>query len=1064
MLWRFTLIDRNNTGTVVEEPNGWDAIEIEVSRDKNTHGVFFDFQSNSFQFYGEAAQLLKDEHDLYGVDGDITLLIEQNCAGSYEELYRGKLLFTKYEYDCGDECFVTISMETTSDVMLLRNKWDQQVDLETTKGFDEVTDLPAYDGLPMELLLPSKGVFIQDDFRQDKDFTTSVRGVPINDASGSGPTTYNSEFGMIQIGFDNNVSAEIGNAGTEAQSTYGCTFTSVGDCGSINRFTLAGSSGGDTAIVAPLDISPYVNYAEGTLNYGAVDGVCDLNINIQGSLTTSDPLCGIQGLWWVLTVLPATNPGNHDSDYIYHAKTLLSSGGVGPITLSLNVSHHDPNFVLNKGDRIYCFYAMYHRRRNDSIAAGTPAFTMSFNQGNYFKLTNISHTPATISKVFMVNEALSRITEAITNDRIKVFSEYFGRTDSQPYSHAEDGCGSLESVTKGLLIRRQENMIPDKPFKINLSLKDMFAGLEPIHHVGFGVEDDTNRFGHKRLRIEHWKYFYKEDILMSCTLINNVKRKTIENEHYSTFQFGYDKWEAEQYNGLDEFLTKRKYRTTLNSVKNELTKISQFVASGYALEITRRKGNEDSKDWRYDNDTFIICLTREIKLHTVFDETNNTIKIFLNGNTYPTIPATFVISGTTSNNGTFTRSGVNDDVEPDGDTFILTFGLVETVVDEENYTTEIVNFLFYPRISVEQGNVINPVNIIDPATIYNYRISPIRNAMRWMDEILAIYKQINGNAKILFTDGDGNYYAEGEMASDLCKLEGGAIAENARINTDTFATPAEIMPILQPERISFKYPMSVKDFKAILANPYGKIHFESGCESGDAWIESIKYRPEQGDADFTLIPELIPIIACIPVAIAGTPDLPNAVEGLPYSYSFSLTGDNPFVLSNIIKPSWMSIAVSGINVIFSGIPDNTDTDIPVSFDFSNCDDANTVSFEGTFDVVAAPEGDIIMACNVSTQDPITFGVASTGIKFYGMGIIVITPGTVVITAHNDQVGSLSGYSIYGQQTITVIPGQTNIIFSVDYDGGGTHTIFEMFFSVTDLSGTRLCDGQFFSFE
>ena len=26
--------------------------------------------------------------------------------------------------------------------------------------------------------------------------------------------------------------------------------------------------------------------------------------------------------------------------------------------------------------------------------------------------------------------------------------------------------------------------------------------------------------------------------------------------------------------------------------------------------ITRRKGNADSKDWRFDNDTFIICLRR----------------------------------------------------------------------------------------------------------------------------------------------------------------------------------------------------------------------------------------------------------------------------------------------------------------------------------------------------------------------------------------------------------------------------------------------------------------------
>jgi hypothetical protein len=80
-----------------------------------------------------------------------------------------------------------------------------------------------------------------------------------------------------------------------------------------------------------------------------------------------------------------------------------------------------------------------------------------------------------------------------------------------------------------------------------VSLKDMWEGLEPIHHVGIGVEDDFYRPGFKLLRVEFWKYFYKTNIILRCENINKVEQEVAESEHYSTFKFGYEKWEAEEY-------------------------------------------------------------------------------------------------------------------------------------------------------------------------------------------------------------------------------------------------------------------------------------------------------------------------------------------------------------------------------------------------------------------------------------------------------------------------------------------------------------------------------------
>ena len=858
MKWRFTLIDRNNVATVVEEPMGWDTIEIDVKRDKNTHGIFFDYQTNDLQFSGKAREIIINENAIHGVEGKTILVIEESCNDIFEELYRGNLQYDEYEETCGDECFVTISIATTSDVLELNNKYDQKINLQTLKAFDEVTNLVPYAKLPFTLSLPSKGVFIQDKFVNDIDNGTPVLGPPLSE-NGS---PRNTQFAMLELGFNKQVAMEIGNSGTELQPIYNCVLNSSSDpaaCASINRFSPQPSIifGANTALIAPLDISSIVNFQEGTANYEDLSNPCNLQINILGTIKNIS--CENMSVRFFLMVLPKGANGALDSSFVYYDTTLVfPNQNVSPNQIiNINASYSNSNFILNKGDQIYSFYHIYVSRLNTANVGGVNAFEVKYLPDSFFKLTNLSKTPPTDTKAFMVNEAFSRIAETITNDKIKAYSEYFGRTDSEPYNHATDGCGSLEVITKGLMIRRQEDRIPNKPFTLNISLKDMFEGLNPIHNIGFGIEDDTNRLGFKRLRIEPWKYFYKNNIILNCLGVSKLKRKTNKSEHYSIFSFGYQKWEAEQYTGLDEFLTKRKYRTTLTTIKNELSKLSAFIASGYALEITRRKGNEDSKDWRYDADTFIICVTKEIKIQVEFIASNNTIKVHLNGNTYPTIPTTFIITGTQFNNGTFTRNYSLDASQVDGSSFILTFGVNEPVVDENSYTAQIPNFNFTPRISVELGNVTTPQNIVDPDTLYNFRISPIRNAMRWLPEILAGYKTLNANSKIIFTDGDANYFASGKMKSTVCRLENQSLAENQSISKVDFANPAAAMPLLKPERFSFDYTMSVKDFKNIIANPYGVIYFENECETGEAWIESIKYKPNDGKAQFTLIPKYL---------------------------------------------------------------------------------------------------------------------------------------------------------------------------------------------------------------
>jgi hypothetical protein len=855
MSWKFTIINnRTDARTIIEEDLmvGWDKLKNEIKRDLIWHGVFFGSQGADFEFWAQAEKVLKAEYEAYGIEADMSLKIEQDCGHGYEFYDTWKFVFTNYDHSSGQGCFVKCTLEATDDVMTIRNRVDQKVNLEAGKSFDEVTVLPAYSRLPFSLLLPSKGIFIQDYFKNDNDFETPVQGVPENDNPGADPSSTNNEDGMIEVGFDNQAASEIGLAGTGNQALYNCVLTYAGflGCNDTNRFILPGLLANN---ISPLSISPTVNFQENTPNYGAIDNPCKLEVLILGSFFDID--CTIDNSVYVIAILPVGKEGTSASDYTF---IQLPIGGALPGgTIAINIGYFDDNFILNKGDRIYQFISIHHTRVNSDITSGIPAFKMKFDSGNYFRLSNISHTPATTSKAFMINEAISRVVEAVTDNKVKGYSEYFGRTDSEPYSHDNDGCGSMEAITDGLRIRRQENKIPGKSTPFSVSLKDIFDGICPVHNIGMGLEPDTNRPGFNRWRTEPWHFFYKDQVIMHCTGVEKIKRRVYEKEIYSGFQFGYQKWEAEEYTGLDEFLTKRNSRTRLAQISNNLVKVSTFVYSGYALEITRRKGNNNSKDWRYDKDVFGICLTRNRKYHVVFSEDLNSMVFETDTDGSEFLgPTTITIAGSVSNNGTRSILSVAITSIPDQATSVEIVFSGGATVTEEAYGVTFTGVTSPAGIFVELGNAINTANIIEPETLYNFRRSPVRNAMRWLNKVAESYRTFDNTAKLIFTDGDGNCFAEGELESLLCKIENQVLPENISINVDLYSDSEEAKPFMLPERVTYDYPMDACDYRNVKTNPYGLIYFDDGCERGYGFIDSIIHRPDEGMATFNLIPAI----------------------------------------------------------------------------------------------------------------------------------------------------------------------------------------------------------------
>lgn len=155
---------------------------------------------------------------------------------------------------------------------------------------------------------------------------------------------------------------------------------------------------------------------------------------------------------------------------------------------------------------------------------------------------------------------------------------------------------------------------------------------------------------------------------------------------------------------------------------------------------------------------------------------------------------------------------------------------------------------------VEQGNIDSPQNIFDPATVLNFRLSPVRNLMRWYRSIAPSYAIISDTeSKLFFSAGTGNITASGMLSDAFCRLEAMAIAENQDLFVTNFANPSDYLPLWNAEYKTVRYPLSVADYKKIKANPYGYISVQCGTGEYEAgYIQELTYQPAKGIATFTL--------------------------------------------------------------------------------------------------------------------------------------------------------------------------------------------------------------------
>jgi hypothetical protein len=803
MDFRFYLInERTGTQTEIEEPVGFDNFKP-ILRRGEMHGVDFEFAEQTLGFYGNAYRLVTEEYSINGVDGVLVFLVEYHCGGAWQEFYRGSLDYVRYEEVRGEHCIVNVGVAQLGVPMTLKNRMDAKVYLNTTSGFDGAV-LPKYINLGREIMIPGRGILVENVAKMDSEDSFSY-------VQSGGGTGYNIINHLYTIPFGVSELDQIKTFSPQNGIVYN------GDAPLLSSTDFDYGKAGETAL--------FINDTGSEIRIDKFS--FQLRLSVSSAATNTNP--NLSHTFSIRLVAGVFNTNNEFLGIVFSRN--LTGGQVtdveydgGNTSLGLYPGYKVAVFlsVIN----IFVGYALDDNDVwiNEYSNIG---FTIVVEGGyNRVSMNYLSRVAPSLSKVYLLHESLSRITEAITNGALTVRSNYYGRTDSEVNPTQSDGAGSLRCITNGYFLRRAVLTDGSEPF-LYLSFKDLCDGLNALDAIGYGIEGS-------HLRMEPWRYFYREEVVFRCSDIHDLSRTLDSSRCFSLFNIGYDKWESETWHSIDGFHGKRQYRTRLKSVDTKLEHFCKLIADGYAIEATRRvgieetaeKGRESTKDWQYDNNTFIIDLVRGVWPTSMNVNTGG-------GDGHTLIDPTTVVNVELSPARMAARwfSWVMQ---------ALTFS---AYIVPESCIQCGACYDFFPGIFKEgalsalflDGTLRFPLSD-------NY-LPAILHAIE-----ICLPGAIGIDASdLIFTSAEG--YSGAITTSQ--KQDSGITGEVSEQQDLDVSIIRSSVSLLKPELVEFEYPLTVAEFMHIRDNRYGLVEFDG--EYG--WIKEIEADLLGGMAKFLLIPK-----------------------------------------------------------------------------------------------------------------------------------------------------------------------------------------------------------------
>jgi hypothetical protein len=577
MEWKWTFIESDTTTTVVDEPVGWDGVSFSLNRDMINHGIFSTVDTGSFQWVDSAFTMLLTEYNINGANGQMELLIEYKCEGesTYTEYFRGAFDFNTFERICDDFCYIkcTITAAKCTDVFMSR--MGQDVDVEATTNFDNDAITP--------MTFRQLNIEGQDIFLQNRAF---------NDGTTVGFTFYPfGSNGFIYLNFCMTLpERNMEEIGTFNMNGATLIPTYSGNVPPLSRFITdhvdAFETFGKFLTIWKRTSDP-LNCID---NDATIDIICKGTFNVE---YTTEPTGGTYD-GEVIPQLKLAKYNSTDGTFTEIATVgfipVITCPTGAPQSVAFNFTYSNTP-AYEEADYLFLYWECFFEPNAwNTLFVRKLIISVDYDNTSKIEMSLNSACDPTICTSVYLPELLEFLSTA----------------------YMPSGCPSLEvesslkacldfyQITKGSFIR---NVVEPSAPKLFVNFEYLIDQCRKIFNIGWGFDNNETE-----LKVASIDYFYNSNVVVDVGLVDKATFTTAKDLIYGTITVGYNKWEAEEYNGLDETNTQRQYRRNIDSNPTELDLMSDLIAAGYTIEITRRKSQAKTgtSDWRYDDDLFII--------------------------------------------------------------------------------------------------------------------------------------------------------------------------------------------------------------------------------------------------------------------------------------------------------------------------------------------------------------------------------------------------------------------------------------------------------------------------
>jgi hypothetical protein len=147
-IWKFTI-----NGTEIDEPIGWDAVELTLQRSDNYHGLE-NVISDNIKFWGTGADIISEAYETYGIDAQLNFVINYSCDGgdTYTVFFSGILNCYSYSVVNNE---VSIKIDYSDFQRTAKNRLDTPVNLNSNISIDGNTMSSI---VPFDLHLHGKSI------------------------------------------------------------------------------------------------------------------------------------------------------------------------------------------------------------------------------------------------------------------------------------------------------------------------------------------------------------------------------------------------------------------------------------------------------------------------------------------------------------------------------------------------------------------------------------------------------------------------------------------------------------------------------------------------------------------------------------------------------------------------------------------------------------------------------------------------------------------------------------------------------------------------------------------